>query len=109
MSIEQTDVVDRAILDTDSGDIILNIIDDASWAHEAERHMYLLQEKVNSYLSYVETGQMTSELPDSAGRKVRIMMLFKHEPTESGLRFIARMRHILNRGGYLLDFKHIDA
>lgn len=65
MTVADTIAVD-AIL-RDSAKIELVIIDHLQWDEYGRVHMYLLQEKINKYLAYIESGEFVRSYPDDAG------------------------------------------
>lgn len=62
MSIQETSKIDSIGTDKLSGDIILTISDHLDWSNEIE-HLEILQEKLNSYIEYIEGGQISEDYP----------------------------------------------
>lgn len=65
MPVADTSTVD-AIL-RDSAKIELVVTDHLQWDEDGRVHMYLLQEKINKYLAYIESGEFVRSYPDDAG------------------------------------------
>ena len=70
MSVEQIDKVDF-ISTTEKGIIRLTISDYLEWDSKNE-HLLILQNKINAYLNFIESGQIFEEYPSSANKKIEI-------------------------------------
>ena len=55
MGVEQTTVIDAIGIDQVSGAVHLTIADALAWD---AAHLRLLQEKLNAYLAFVESGEL---------------------------------------------------
>jgi hypothetical protein len=53
MSVDQTNIVDFISINS-SGNVVLTISDHLEWDNEG-RHIYILQEKLNKYLAFIES------------------------------------------------------
>ncbi|MCG3087963.1 hypothetical protein L7D49_08545 [Sporosarcina sp. MB25] len=51
--------------------------------------MLLLQEKINAYLSFIESGQYADHYPDERFHEFVIEIQFLHDPTEKCEEFLA--------------------
>ena len=98
MSIEQSDRVDAVGVDASSGKVILTISDDLDWSDESS-HLLALQDKLNAYLQFIESGELLSADPDATRRKVVIDVVTRLEIPTSGLRFLEEVRPILGSTG----------
>ena len=84
MSVEQLDRID-AISKTPEGKIQLTISDHLDWIDELS-HISLLQDKIEIYLEFFETGQLVENYPDALDKEIVISVDMKYDPTENGLR-----------------------
>src|SRR6266540_2021756 len=66
MSISETDKIDVIGIDSASGDVILTVSDHLDW-EDVGTHLLQLQEKLNTYLAFIESGEMLESYPKSAG------------------------------------------
>lgn len=66
-TVAQPDVVDWLGIDHD-GNISLTVVDDLDWSDEL-RHLWLLQEKLNSYLAFIESGEVFESVLEQFGRR----------------------------------------
>lgn len=86
MSIDQIDKVDF-ISTTPDGQVMLTISDHLPW-DEKNEHLLLLQTKINSYLSFIESGQIFKEYPEARNRNLIIEIILKYNPDNTALRFL---------------------
>jgi len=100
MSIDQISVVDAIGIDNTTGNVVLTISDHLKWDKE---HLHLLQEKINTYLVFVESGELIDSYPDARGRKVTINVVFKYVPDNNALKFLSEIDKILNESGLSFD------
>ena len=98
MSIEQADTVDAIGIETSSGKVILTIADHLSWEEEHD-HLLALQNKINTYLAFVESGELHAVYPDSVDREPVIEIVMKLPPSRAGIEFLGRIQPILESSG----------
>lgn len=80
MSLENTKVVDAAGLENASNTVVLSILDSWDWEDE-QRHLLALQEKLNTYFEFIESGQVYDAYPDAKGRVLRIDVIGRYPIT----------------------------
>lgn len=93
MSIEQSTVVDGIGVDKASGKVILTISDHLPWHAE---HYQKLEEKLASYIAFIESGQLLEQYSDAKERKLAIHVFLLHEPDEAALRFLEVAKAAVN-------------
>src|SRR5437899_12441394 len=87
MSIAQTNKVDILFRD-DEGHGVLVIADHLDWDEFDEGdHLLLLQEKINTYLEFVSSGQLAKARPDWKGVRVVIQVDAMYEPNKKAVEF----------------------
>lgn len=101
MSVEQIDRID-CISTSPNGSIELTISDHLEW-DENNEHLILLQDKINSYLNFVDSGQIFEEYPKSKNRNISIGLVVKFEPNEYALNFLQKCKSIMKE--LKIDFK----
>lgn len=69
MTVEQTDVIDFISVEKETGIVKLSISDHLDWNQES-CHLFLLQEKINSYLRFIENDELINACPDAAGKNI---------------------------------------
>jgi CRP-like cAMP-binding protein len=96
------DVVDAIGVDKATGQVVLTIKDPLEWTGE---HILFLQEKLNSYLRFIESGELRKAYADSAGRQVLISILMKYEPDPLGRDFLQRAAAAVKESGFALNWQ----
>ncbi|MCH2157152.1 MAG: hypothetical protein MK096_00010 [Oleiphilaceae bacterium] len=99
MTIEQEDKVDIIGVNEEEGYISLIISDHLEWDDKNEK-LLLLQAKINSYLAYIETGQVYEEYPDCKDLNVHIRLTSLHQPNDEGLKFLELVTPIVEDAGF---------
>lgn len=98
MSVENVNIIDFVSIDL-NGDAILTISDHLVW-DEGNKHLPVLQDKINAYLSSIESGDLYEQYPDAKGRHVAINLAVKYAPNPTGEIFIQRVKDALANEGY---------
>lgn len=101
MSIAQVSSIDAIGIDLSSNAIHLTISDHLTWDRE---HLLLLQEKLNSYLAFIENGELLSTYPAAADRSIVIDAVLKYRPTAEALGFLERAATIIAGAGFTLRY-----
>jgi hypothetical protein len=99
MSIDQLDKID-IISTTPQGEVVLHVADHLEWENEKE-HILLLQDKINAYLQYIESGQVLDDYPNAKNNKVAIEVVFKHAPPGSILTYLEQFKKVVENLGVL--------
>lgn len=106
MTVENPHVVDFISIDGGSGDIVLTITDDLPWEGD-HGHLMALQEKLNGYLSFIESGELLASRPEAAGRRVRITLVHREPLTSIALRFLGSAEEIILDAGFGFTWRHL--
>lgn len=101
MSIEQTGVVDAIGVDDSTGQVVLTISDHLEWDND---HLLLLQEKLNTYLSFVESGELLESYPNAKGREVLINVVCKYAPDQHSNVFLRQVCGIVEGAGIKFNY-----
>jgi len=107
MPIDRTDKVDLLGIDKSTGAVCLTISDHLDWTHEFE-HLKLLQDKLNSYLRYIESGEMHTALPGTVGRSIEINVVLKYEPSPTAESFLRKARTAIEAEGFQLSWRVLN-
>jgi len=81
VSVEQTDVVDILGIDRKTGHVVLTISDHLDWS-DSVGHQTILQKKLNTYLAFVESGEILTRYPEAKSRPVAFRVVFQIPPDE---------------------------
>ena len=100
MSVENPEVVDAIGIDNASGDVVLTISDHLEW-DAAKTHLLVLQDKINRYIGFIESGELLTTYSKAEGRKIRIEVCCKYCHPKRVSRFLtARNRLSKVRDGH---------
>jgi hypothetical protein len=103
MSIEQKDVIDSLGIDNSTGEAVLTMFDPLEWSgHE---HLLLLQEKLNTYLAFVESGEIFDTYPDAKDSKIRIDLTCRYNPNEKGINFLNQVKGVIEGTGMKFNYQ----
>ncbi len=104
MTIENPNVVDIVATRDDLDEVLLVITDHLEW-QDVHQHLLTLQEKINGYLAFIESGELLRKYPNAAGKNVRIEVALKHSLPSDGEEFFQRARGIVERAGFRLSWR----
>ena len=107
MSINETKVVDIiAIPELEPDNVLLVIADHLQWGDKIEQgeHLLLLQEKINTYIAFIESGELLESYPSAKGKKPKIRINVLYEFPEQAELFITRVAEVLERAGIGFEF-----
>ncbi len=74
MSVTETNVIDQIGISKED-EINLIISDHLEWGDNTNNHLYTLQEKINSYISFIESEEIFEVYPKSQGKKSKLRFI----------------------------------
>jgi hypothetical protein len=98
MSVEDTETVDFISTKKESETVVLTISDHLGWGNQ--EHLETLQDKLNAYLRFIESGEIYDSYPSSKGKKIQICVSLKYEPDDEGEKFLEKCTDIILSSGY---------
>ncbi|MDR1463689.1 MAG: hypothetical protein LBJ11_00100 [Oscillospiraceae bacterium] len=101
MSLENTLSVDY--VSTNADYVRCSIVDDWNW-NDVKKHLAVLQEKLNNYLMFIESGQLLTSYPNAKGKKIVISIFFKEVLTKETESFLSFVEKRLTSSGYKLEY-----
>ena len=107
MSVTDAKTIDMwGIPKWDNTKIILGIADHLAWGDKAEQgeHLLALQEKINNYIAFIESGEIYTEIPGALDKSPIIRVQGKYELPEQGELFIDRVAETLKDVGIGFEF-----
>lgn len=104
MTIQDTGVIDFITTEKSTGDLKLTISDHLEWDEDNE-HLYLLQEKINAYLRYIESGEIYEERPDAKNQNIVINIMGKYPLNEEAECFFSKALDAIEGAGFSLRFE----
>ena len=101
VSVDQTRVVDAIGTDRADGTVVLTVFDHLAWD---DAHFPILQEKISTYLHFLESGEVYESYPSAVGRTFAISVALLHRPGEEGFAFLQRIGAAVTSAGYAFRF-----
>lgn len=97
MSVIESGQVD-GIAASDKKTLVLLITDHLDWENE-HNHLMLLQDKINSYIAFIESGQYRDmeQFKRLKIKKYIIEISFQYKPTENCTKFINNVNEQLKK------------
>ena len=94
MSVVETDNIDAIGVDNDMKRVFLSIIDPLVWDGE-DVHLFTLQEKINTYLFFISSGELLKAFPDTKDFDICIDLVLMHVPSDDAIAFFDKTIQIL--------------
>lgn len=107
MTIENTQSIDFISLNEKQGIVHLFITDHLDW-NMGEAKLKILQDKINFYLSFIESGEMTLSYPNAVTLNPVISLVSQYEVTKEEKDFLLKVTAIIEDAGYSFEWKHFD-
>ncbi|WP_277760926.1 DUF6572 domain-containing protein [Pseudomonas sp. A34-9] len=107
MSITDARVIDFWGIPKQEPNVELVITDHLEWGGKAQQgeHLLLLQEKINTYIAFIESGEIYTEIPGALGKHPIIRVLGLYELPEQAEFFIDRVTETLEEVGIGFEFE----
>lgn len=100
MSIEDPNTVDFLAIERGGAKIVLAISDHWEWSQPLD-HLYALQEKINTYAGFIESGQVWESASEQTGHTIpagsipiEVRVFLKCEPPPVFFEFMDRAREV---------------
>ena len=86
MAVTDQEVIDYVAVSKESGEVVLTISDHLEW--ELPGRLAVLQGKLNTYLAFIESGEVFERYPEAEGKPCKINVVLKHAPDKRGEKFL---------------------
>lgn len=109
MAIDNVNVIDGIAIDSNRNALVLLITDHLMWESENSdalseyEHLTLLQEKINAYISYLESKQYKEQYPEMAFDMAVIEIHFKYDITENCEKFLQSVQDQIGQYGIKIE------
>ena len=94
MSILENVLIDGMGIRDDEKELVFMVTDHLEWKNEGE-HLFLLQDKLNAYLAYIEAREFQDVYPKQDFESFCIEVYFEYSPTENCVKFFEVMNQQL--------------
>ena len=102
MSVLDKETVDGIALDRDGNGIRLLITDHLDWGNE-HNHLFILQEKINSYIAFCEGHQYDQVYKNAIVEYAIFEIHFMFEPTAKAMNFLEQVQRQVNEMGIAIE------
>ena len=107
MAIDNPNVIDGMAIDEDRKAICLLLTDHFAWngndTLSEYHHLILLQEKINAYISYLDTRQYEEQYPKEEIVMAIIEIHFKYDITENCEKFLNTVQNQIGQYGIKIE------
>lgn len=107
MSVKDPKTIDMwGIPKWDNSKIVLGIANHLPWEGKTEQgeHLLALQDKINTYVAFIESGEIYTEIPGALGKSPIIRVQGEYELSEQGEMFIDQATEMLRQANIELEF-----
>jgi hypothetical protein len=104
MAIDQPKVIDFLVHDKDKQRAALIISDHLDWEGDGREHLELLQDKLNHYIWFVESGKMVETMPELAGLPLSIIVWGKYPLSGGAKKYYELAKRRAIELGFALEF-----
>lgn len=105
MSIEQSNKIDFISINPNEK-VQLTISDHLEWDN-VENHILILQDKVNAYLNFIESGQIPKQYNQAKQNGIIISLSTEFYPSENSIKYLDKFKNIIQESGYEFEWKQI--
>lgn len=92
--VKNPEVIDLVTHDPATDEIIVIMIEDRDWSADPEQPDQLLK-KINTYLHFIEDGDLIQHFPQAAGKPVRLQLDCNGPPTGEAQQLIEEAQQVL--------------
>lgn len=107
MSVTDKDIIDGIAYEEDNRLLILEIYDHLGFEQEIEYdHMMMLQDKLNTYIWYIESEQYKEVYPntDFDGYSFKINVCFMCEMSQFCIKFLDHVKNKLSENNIVVEY-----
>jgi hypothetical protein len=104
MSLDATNEIDAVGIEKDTGVVVLSIVDSWTWENE-KAHLDALQDKLNAYFAFVESGEIFSVYPNAATKPMRIDVIGRYQLTTAATAFLAKAADVGSQLGLTIHHR----
>lgn len=103
MTIEDSSTIDTIGTDNVTGAVHLSIFNHLRWERDS---LHRLQENINSYLGFIESGGLVEAYPLAGGQQVAIDVFCKFRPTDEAVTFFEKAGAVAREYSVALRYTH---
>ena len=96
MSLDNVETVDAVGTEKGTNTVVLSIMDSWDW-EDQRRHLAALENKLNAYFGFVESGQIYEAYPEATGKSLRIDIVSRYPMPAAGHGFLAKASNVASK------------
>jgi len=85
---------------------VLTVSDHLPWYDDS--HLEVLQAKLNTYLAFIESGELLEVYPNARNRRVTISVICKFEPDARGRQFLLEAAATISTAGFEFAWSQLN-
>lgn len=106
MSVMDEGVIDNMGLRKNEKSLNLYIFDHLAWGLEADDvHIFMLQNKLNDYLQYIDSGQVNERYKVEDYENIIIRVIAKYPFSYDCVQFLDKAKRYINDAGFELEWE----
>ena len=105
MAVDEPDKIDFTVISKEQTYVTLIIVDHLDWLENEGEHLLMLQDKLNTYLEFIEGGELVQSMPHAAGLPIIISIYGKYPLSQEATKFLGLARGTVMKAGFSLEFK----
>lgn len=103
-AVQDLDKIDAIGFVSSTNSVVIKIFDHLNWDNPQE-HLYTLQEKLNAYIRFIESGNIYEAYPKAKNKNLVVSIDFRYDlPTEAE-EFLAQVNLIFIKSALTLEYK----
>jgi len=107
VTVQDADTIDRITLSADESTCNLLMVEDRPFTGSSAQNDQIM-EKINTYLAFLQTGQLTQQFPEMAGKRVTVRLVCHEEPSgEALLGLLKEARKLFAKHGAIFSVEVI--
>jgi uncharacterized protein YjaG (DUF416 family) len=106
MTVEDVDKIDFVNIGAEPGDAVLTVSDHLDWDENEGEHLFVLQDKLNTYLEFIEGGHLYDKFPRARGRRIVVQVFGKFPLSVEAKKFYDLASTTFGDLGYSLHFRY---
>lgn len=106
MSVQQKEIIDIITNGKKANEVELIITDHLSWdENKNQEHIKALQNKINTYLTFIKSGELIEKYPEYKGKLAIIKVIGMYPLNETARQFYQKTSQTTAFAGLLLEFE----
>ena len=93
---QKTQEIDIISANAEEGKVYLTITDTMTWDSKKEK-LLLLQDKINTYMNFIQSGKLVELHPQTKSLKPVVALATSEQPDSQGLAFLEQVKQLMDK------------